>query len=1440
MDVELLKTRVIADVDDAKRELKATAVEFKGVSLAASDSSAGLKQFALAGQQLKLDSLTNNLDLQQRQLGILKQRLTETSTKYSEGSTQVLRAALAVDAMTARINQNQAALGLQQAKLQATIAAEQAAVSQTNALSSSITNLDQATTKSSTSISAMSQIAIGGLRRIGSEIVSNIGPAIGSVIGIGSSYQTTMNVLQASSSASTEQMAQMAAQSKALGADLSLPGTSASDAATAMLELNKAGLSVNETMAAAKGVLQLSAAAQIDNANAAQITANALNAFGLQGAEANRVANLLAGGANASSASITDLAQGMQQGAFSFEATGQSIEDLITAVAALTNVGYTGSDGATALKNAMIQLMAPTDGAAATMKQYGIEVRGASGQILPFQELIAHLKDRLGGLAPAQRDMALKTMLQSDGMKAMIPLLKLGADGFEDLKVKVTANNAAGNMAAAQMKGLAGATEGLKSTLQTAALKGIEPLLPLLEDMVRGATTVAASFSDWVGPAATKLAGTLREAQQGAKLVKDGFESTAQFLDKYGTPIMYAAAAAVAAYTLAISGGLYGALFAAATVIGGFTTVIITATGATIAATAAIAAMAIPLTIIAAAVGGVALAWQNYNDIVENGPKRLLEQNKFYQDSNAVLEQHTQALGGASQATKQHAAELAAMQKAMQDQFRETDPDNEAEMDALRGTRDLLIQKTQAVHASMAADREMNQAVATSTMGLHSLRESASQVSLAFADMTLAQQMEQRASQLNQEQLSEINKELERLAKEGPKAFGEFVNGEIAFSSDRVSARSEHAAKIKDLETELANASGQKAQEAAQKRLDTERAGYQESERAAALSYATQQSQAAQHYGQMLIDYFQYEGKRRGMTEDQIKVITDALRVEYGIHESIQSQAYGKIIASADALIASGGANVEAFIAQSKSTLGATIENEARWTELMTSGTASLQQQYDERKITLSEYNARLLDLPAQVTTQVNLEAQQAVESAARAQDAINQIPNHMQSQAFLDINNVDMGVTDATAKLNSIPRETLTQSYLDAKGAQLEAQDYQGTLKMTPATISTSVQLIGTAAAKAAAQSLGADIAAGVAAGIAGSQGKMNAAMVSATSGVVQAGRNSVQARSPARVPWDLIGVPIGQGIAGGISSQAGAIGGALSGVLQETIGGISGQQPAFEAAMGSLVEQATGSASAIQAQMGQMVDSIRKGHLGLSSSRGSQSIYDQVLSSVSPMGGSSSMPMSGSGAFGAGSSRSMLPQLAFQASQAETAIAGVAAKLQALPPTTLTTATFQSDGAIAAAAALGSRIPTEIAEGMYSQQPAISAAMDSLVDLVLGKAAGLGGAISSQLGMVDLSGVGGSRISGPETSLGPALTGPSSPPISAPSAPSQGSAFDRPSSYSSSSSANAPVVDVRPGAKVAASGTGDTYNINLIVNNQMDLEAAADYILERIRRKA
>jgi TP901 family phage tail tape measure protein len=353
-------------------------------------------------------------------------------------------------------------------------------------------------------------VATGGL------ITSAITGIAGGLAALGSTgvqgaadLQQTLNLVQVSAGATAQEMQQLGALAQQLGSDVQLPGTSAADAASAMLELNKAGVSLTDTMDAAKGVLQLSAAAQVDNATAAAITAGALNAFGLAGSEAGRVADLLAAGANESAASIADLSAGLQQGAFAFDANNQSIESLVASLGILTNVGLTGSDAGTALKNAMMKLAAPTEQGAKMMQQLGIDVFDAAGNMLPLRDIIGIFNTQMADLTAEERNAALSTILLGDGMKAMIPLLNQGVDGFDAMVGAVSAQGAAGDMAAAQSAGLNGALDGLKSTWETVSSAMAQPVLPLLEQGIRGVTTVLGDMQPALVGGATAVAGVI-------------------------------------------------------------------------------------------------------------------------------------------------------------------------------------------------------------------------------------------------------------------------------------------------------------------------------------------------------------------------------------------------------------------------------------------------------------------------------------------------------------------------------------------------------------------------------------------------------------------------------------------------------------------------------------------------------------------------------------------------------------------------------------------------------------------------------------------------------------------------------------------------------------------------------------------------------------------
>lgn len=320
------------------------------------------------------------------------------------------------------------------------------------------------------------------------------------LISITREFQSNMGVLRVSLGATKDEMALLDAQAIKLGADVRLPGTSAGDAASAMTELAKAGLSVKDTLKASRGVLQLSAAGQIENAEAALITANALNAFNLEGQEATRVSDLLAGAANASSADIRGISLGFQQAAAGFAIAGFQVDELATSIALLSNQGIKGSDAGTSLKTFIARIAAPSAKAKEAIDQLGLSFFDAEGNFLSMSQIAQNLQNAFKGLTAEQRTQALVTIFGNDSSRAAAVLAKEGAKGFDELALKVNKQGSAAELAAAQNEGLGGIIDGVKSTVETFALTLGKSAFPAFAPLLKQITAGTSELADVLGP----------------------------------------------------------------------------------------------------------------------------------------------------------------------------------------------------------------------------------------------------------------------------------------------------------------------------------------------------------------------------------------------------------------------------------------------------------------------------------------------------------------------------------------------------------------------------------------------------------------------------------------------------------------------------------------------------------------------------------------------------------------------------------------------------------------------------------------------------------------------------------------------------------------------------------------------------------------------------
>ncbi|MGH8867818.1 MAG: phage tail tape measure protein, partial [Actinomycetes bacterium] len=365
-------------------------------------------------------------------------------------------------------------------------------------------------------------IAVAGKVAAGAAV--GIGLVGASVIKAGVDYEKSLNTFQAVSKATRKEMDAVRTKAKALGSDMDLPATSAADAALAMTELAKGNLSVKASMAASKGVLALSAAGQLEVADAATITADALNAFRLKGNKATHVADLLANSANASTGEVSDMAQALQMSSAVYSKAGLKIEDLTTGISLMANAGIKGSDAGTSMKTALLKLQNPSSEAAATMKELGIDIYDAQGNMKPFRAIIDEVSSSTKGLTQKQKDQKLATIFGSDAIRAANTVLANGTDAYDKMRRKVVDGSGALKVAKARTKGVGGAWEALKSQVETAQIEIFEKIAPLVDKLLRGAATAIPVAMDAVGKLVGAITGGSNNATDSVGRLRGGLE----------------------------------------------------------------------------------------------------------------------------------------------------------------------------------------------------------------------------------------------------------------------------------------------------------------------------------------------------------------------------------------------------------------------------------------------------------------------------------------------------------------------------------------------------------------------------------------------------------------------------------------------------------------------------------------------------------------------------------------------------------------------------------------------------------------------------------------------------------------------------------------------------------------------------------------------------
>ncbi len=301
----------------------------------------------------------------------------------------------------------------------------------------------------------------------------------GDAVGSAREFESAMSAVQAASGATGEELAALKAAAEQAGASTKYTSV---EAANALENLAKAGLSASDAVKTLPAVLNLAQAGGVDLATASEYVTKAVAGMGLSFAEAGRVADVLAMGANASQTSVEGLAGALSFAAPVAQAMGLSLEQTVAIIGKFADAGIDASRAGTALNSMLSQFADPAS-------KFRTELAAAGITTSNFDTTLR----QLAAAGPAG-EKAILAVGQEAG-PALRALLNQGIGALDTLKQKLDESaGSAATFAKVMGDNLDGAAKGIGSAWDALLIKVGTPVLETLKDQVNAVSEQLRAF----------------------------------------------------------------------------------------------------------------------------------------------------------------------------------------------------------------------------------------------------------------------------------------------------------------------------------------------------------------------------------------------------------------------------------------------------------------------------------------------------------------------------------------------------------------------------------------------------------------------------------------------------------------------------------------------------------------------------------------------------------------------------------------------------------------------------------------------------------------------------------------------------------------------------------------------------------------------------------
>lgn len=212
----------------------------------------------------------------------------------------------------------------------------------------------------------------------------------------------------------------------------------ATDIASLMAELGRAGFASGEINKMTRSVLLLGRATQTELPLAAKITGSTMRQFKLGINESAHVADLLAKTANASATSVESLGASLEYAGLPAAQLGYSLKTTLSIIGVLGNLGIVGTEAGTAIR----RLGALTASQATEMQKiFGVAFKDSKGNALPMVDVLEKVSQATAKLGSADR---LKKFHDAFGILGITSSIALGANAKSVRALEKELDNVAG------------------------------------------------------------------------------------------------------------------------------------------------------------------------------------------------------------------------------------------------------------------------------------------------------------------------------------------------------------------------------------------------------------------------------------------------------------------------------------------------------------------------------------------------------------------------------------------------------------------------------------------------------------------------------------------------------------------------------------------------------------------------------------------------------------------------------------------------------------------------------------------------------------------------------------------------------------------------------------------------------------------------------------